>query len=286
VCRRLPTNSISFLAVVPFRRRPISPQSPESSHRQAPALSCLIIPSICSSNDSTPPHTHPPGTTHNDYYKFTMAPVIAWAEASTHRAVTVTFSLDIRDAALAQRFQARSHHHHARDLSPFLLPRTALLTLHQRNHNNIVDDVIAALHKLSERHFIPEIVSLCVPNLHPSPATALMPLQVLASVEGKPIAPFWRDNISRLMGTAEAPLSLIRDKRPSGCAVITPPPMPCHLTFPLPPPPTPPPLRPQTPPPVIFTVIRSSTTGRFCPRMWLMAALQWPFSRGKHRKAL
>ena len=88
-----------------------------------------------------------------------MAPVIAWAEASTGRPVTVTFSLDIRDAALAQRFQARPYYHHHATYLPFPCLRQPLLTLQQRNHNHIVDDVIAALHKLSERHFIPEIVS-------------------------------------------------------------------------------------------------------------------------------
>ena len=46
-----------------------------------------------------------------------MAPVIAWAEASTRRPVTVTFSLDIRDAALAQRFQARPYYHHHATIS-------------------------------------------------------------------------------------------------------------------------------------------------------------------------
>lgn len=48
-----------------------------------------------------------------------MAPVIAWAEASTGRPVTVTFSLDIRDAALAQRFQARPYYHHHATYLPF-----------------------------------------------------------------------------------------------------------------------------------------------------------------------
>jgi len=110
------------------------------------------------------------GTTHNDYYKFTMAPVIAWVEQYVGHRVTVTFSIDVRDVALAQRLQ--------------------------RNHNGIVDDIIRALHKLSERKFRPEIV--------------------LAAVEGKPISAFWQANSGNLFGSTEAPRTLIRPNRPQG----------------------------------------------------------------------
>ena len=87
-----------------------------------------------------------------------MAPVIAWVEALIGRHVCVTFSIDVRDVNLAQRLQvghSQSSHH---------APPT-LLTLVQRNHNGIVSDIISALHKLSERKFHPEIVSLFAPIL-------------------------------------------------------------------------------------------------------------------------
>jgi len=108
------------------------------------------------------------GTTYNDYYKFTMAPVISCIETLVGQRVTVTFSIDIRDAKLAERLQ--------------------------RNENGIVDDIIRALHQLSERKFNPEIVA--------------------AAVEGKPIAGFWAEAATRLLGSADAPLTLIRNFRP------------------------------------------------------------------------
>jgi len=109
-------------------------------------------------------------TTHNDFYKFTMAPVIAWVEASIGKKVNVTFSVDIRDVGLADRLQ--------------------------RNHNGIVDDVILALHNLSNRNFSREIV--------------------LAAAEGKTIAPFWKENANNILGPVGAPRTLIRPYRPEG----------------------------------------------------------------------
>jgi hypothetical protein len=71
-----------------------STSSPLSFHRRSfPAVSFAFCNILV------------PGTTHNDYYKFTMAPVIAWVEQYVGHRVTVTFSIDVRDVALAQRLQ-------------------------------------------------------------------------------------------------------------------------------------------------------------------------------------
>jgi hypothetical protein len=72
----------------------LSKSSPVSFHCQyLPAVSCALCNILL------------PGTTHNDYYKFTMAPVIAWVEQHVGHRVTVTFSIDVRDVDLAQRLQ-------------------------------------------------------------------------------------------------------------------------------------------------------------------------------------
>ena len=121
---------------------------------------------------AAPCNPPPTGTTHNDYYKLTMAPVISWVEAHIGHRVTVTFSIDVRDVNLAQRLQVHS--------TTFLLPplhgsvarrgalsRAAACSPHllQRNNNGIVNDIINALHKLSERKFHPDIVSSSAPIL-------------------------------------------------------------------------------------------------------------------------
>ena len=76
------------------------------------------------------------GTTHNDYYKFTMAPVIAWAESVMNGTVNVCFGTDIREDLLAKQLL--------------------------ENHNGIRDDVIRALHLLADRRFNPDIVKQAV----------------------------------------------------------------------------------------------------------------------------
>jgi nicotinic acid phosphoribosyltransferase len=76
------------------------------------------------------------GTTHNDYYKFTMAPVIAWAESVMKGTVNVCFGADIRENSLAQKLL--------------------------ENHNGIYDDVIQALNGLAGRRFNPDIVEKAV----------------------------------------------------------------------------------------------------------------------------
>ena len=76
------------------------------------------------------------GTTHNDYYKLTMAPVIAWAESGMNGTVNVCFAKDIREINLAKQ----------------------LLD----NHNGIRVDVIQALHGLAGRRFKPDIVEKAV----------------------------------------------------------------------------------------------------------------------------
>lgn len=76
------------------------------------------------------------GTTHNDNYKFTMAPVIAWAESVMNGTVNVCFATDIREILLAQKFL--------------------------KNHNGICDDVIQALNGLAGRIFNPDIVKQAV----------------------------------------------------------------------------------------------------------------------------
>lgn len=76
------------------------------------------------------------GTTHNDYYKLTMAPVIAWAESVMNGTVNVCFGTDIREDLLAKQLL--------------------------ENHNRIRDDVIQALNGLSGRRFNPDIVKKAV----------------------------------------------------------------------------------------------------------------------------
>jgi len=75
-------------------------------------------------------------TTHNDYYKFTMAPVIAWAESVISESVNVCFGTDIREILLAQKLL--------------------------ENHNGIRDDVINALNNMASRRFKPDIVAQAV----------------------------------------------------------------------------------------------------------------------------
>jgi nicotinic acid phosphoribosyltransferase len=76
------------------------------------------------------------GTTHNDYYKFTMAPVIYWAENVTSEPVIVCFVTELRDSSLAQKLLA--------------------------NQNDITTDVINALHNLASLEFNPDIVAKAV----------------------------------------------------------------------------------------------------------------------------
>jgi len=76
------------------------------------------------------------GTTHNDFYKFTMAPVIAWAESVISASVNVCFGTDLRDILLAQKLL--------------------------KNRNGIRDDVIQALNRLAGRKFNPDIVTKAV----------------------------------------------------------------------------------------------------------------------------
>jgi len=76
------------------------------------------------------------GTTHNDYYKLTMAPVIAWAESVMNGTVNVCFGTDIREDLLAMQLL--------------------------ENHNGIRVDVIQALHRLAGRRFNPDIVKQAV----------------------------------------------------------------------------------------------------------------------------
>jgi hypothetical protein len=86
------------------------------------------------------------------------------------------------------------------------------LTLLQRNDNGIVDDIIRSLHKLASRRFRPEIVR-ALDLQHRAPLTLL---QVFAAVESKPFFNFWQEAAGRLLGSADAPLTLIRDHRPQG----------------------------------------------------------------------
>jgi nicotinic acid phosphoribosyltransferase len=76
------------------------------------------------------------GTTHNDYYKLTMAPVIAWAESVMSGPVNVCFGTDIREILLAKKLL--------------------------ENHNGIRFDVINALNDLAGRRFNPDIVKQAV----------------------------------------------------------------------------------------------------------------------------
>lgn len=76
------------------------------------------------------------GTTHNDYYKLTMAPVIAWAESVMNGTVNVCFGTDIREILFAQQLL--------------------------ENRNEIRDDVIKALNDLAGRRFNPDIVKQAV----------------------------------------------------------------------------------------------------------------------------
>jgi nicotinic acid phosphoribosyltransferase len=110
------------------------------------------------------------GTTHNDFYKFTMAPVIAWAESVMNGTVNVCFGADIREDSLAKKLLA--------------------------NHNDIMTDVINALHTLASREFNPDIVA--------------------KAVAGKPIAPFWNQHSERIFGTPESRKTLARTYRPVG----------------------------------------------------------------------
>jgi len=110
------------------------------------------------------------GTTHNDNYKFTMAPVIAWAESVMNGTVNVCFGADIRQDSLAKKLLA--------------------------NHNDIMTDVINALHTLASREFNPDIVA--------------------KAVAGKPIAPFWNQHSERIFGTPESHKTLARTHRPAG----------------------------------------------------------------------
>jgi nicotinic acid phosphoribosyltransferase len=65
-----------------------------------------------------------------------------------------------------------------------------------QNTNGILDDVIARLDALKNRRFDHGVV--------------------LASVEGKSVEPFWRENIERTCGPSVAPHALIRAQRLSG----------------------------------------------------------------------
>ena len=76
------------------------------------------------------------GTTYNDFYKLTMAPVIAWAESVMSGPVNVCFGTDIRENSLAQKLL--------------------------ENHNGICDDVIKALNGLAGRRFNLDIVKQAV----------------------------------------------------------------------------------------------------------------------------
>jgi nicotinic acid phosphoribosyltransferase len=76
------------------------------------------------------------GTTHNDYYKLTMARVIAWLESVMNGTVNVCFATDIRQKSLAIRLL--------------------------ENHNRLRDDVIQALNGLAGRRFKPDIVKKAV----------------------------------------------------------------------------------------------------------------------------
>lgn len=76
------------------------------------------------------------GTTHNDYYKFSMAPVIAWVESVISGPVIVCFGADIRESSLAEKLL--------------------------KNHNNIMTDVINALNNLVSRRFNSDIVKKAV----------------------------------------------------------------------------------------------------------------------------
>lgn len=76
------------------------------------------------------------GTTHNDFYKFTMAPVIAWVELVMRETVNVCFGTDIRENLIAEKLL--------------------------KNHNGILNDVIKALNGFAGRKFNPDIVKKAV----------------------------------------------------------------------------------------------------------------------------
>ena len=76
------------------------------------------------------------GTTYNDFYKLTMASVIAWAESVMSGPVNVCFGTDIRENSLAQKLL--------------------------ENHNGIRVDVIKALNGLAGRRFNLDIVKQAV----------------------------------------------------------------------------------------------------------------------------
>ena len=76
------------------------------------------------------------GTTYNDFYKLTMASVIAWAESVMSGPVNVCFGTDIRENSLAQKLL--------------------------ENHNGIRVDVITALNGLAGRRFNLDIVKQAV----------------------------------------------------------------------------------------------------------------------------
>ena len=97
---------------------------------------------------------------------------------------------------------------------------SVFLTPLQRNENGIVDDIIRALHQLSERKFNPEIVRRSPWRVQPLHRLTSIVLQVAAAVEGKPIAGFWAEAATRLLGSADAPLTLIRNFRPQGRALL------------------------------------------------------------------
>jgi hypothetical protein len=109
-------------------------------------------------------------TTHNDFYKFTMAPVIEFSERAVGKTVMPTFGIDIRDATLAK----------------MLL----------NNTDGIADNVVRAMHGLSDRVFEPEIIN--------------------ASTAGKPVSGFWGKNMERICGSPANPRTLISAKRPVG----------------------------------------------------------------------
>ena len=71
-------------------------------------------------------------TTHNDFYKFTMAPVIEFSERAVGQKVMPTFGIDIRNQILADQLL--------------------------NNTNGIADDVVSAMHVLSTRFFEQAII--------------------------------------------------------------------------------------------------------------------------------
>jgi len=71
-------------------------------------------------------------TTHNDFYKFTMAPVIDFSEKKVGKTVMPTFGIDIRNKELAKQLL--------------------------NNTKGSADDVVRAMHQLSTRFFEPAII--------------------------------------------------------------------------------------------------------------------------------